>query len=199
MTGTAHSEQEFLPGLEPSENSHEPIPAGTYSLRRIHYFNDAEQVSSSNDEPQHDSAHLSEEGDFDAEQGALIRHLHMVTSIARQYAHRGVEDVELVKAGNHGLIQALERFDPGKSSNFSNYAATCIRRHIEHLIAERRGDLKAAESEPQYDDVSHRTMPSVSAQPQGIYVIRAFIENRIHDLRHSRHPDLPPELSGLRD
>jgi RNA polymerase primary sigma factor len=199
MTGTAHSEQEFLPGLEPSENGHKPVSAGTYSLRRIRYFNDAEQVSSSNDEPRQALANLSEKDDFDAEQRTLIQHLHMVISIARQYTDRGVEDVELVKAGNHGLIQALEHFKPGKDTDFSNYAAMCIRQHIEHLIADRHELLKVAQTEPQYADSRHRTTPSVSAQPQGIYVIRAFIENRIHEHRHSSHPELPPEFGGLYD
>ncbi len=199
MTGTAHSEQEFLVGLEPNESAHESVSAGTYLLRRLHYFNDAEQDSSSNNEPLQASANQSEEDGFDAEQRTLIHHLHMVISIARQYADRGVEDVELVKAGNHGLIQALEHFKPGKDTDFSNYAAMCIRQHIEHLIADRHGHLKVAQTEPQYAAARHWATPSVSTQPQGIYVIRAFIENRIHDLRNSRHQEFPPEFGGLYD
>lgn len=196
MTGNARPKQDVLPAAERTGNNHETVSAGTYSLRRTRYFSDAEQDSPFNDEPLQASESPSGEDGFDAEQRTLIQHLHMVTSIARQYANRGVEDVELVKAGNHGLIQALEHFKPGKHANFPSYAAMCIRRHIEHLVADRNRHLKAAQTEPQYAASRHRTAPSVSAQPQGIYVIRAFIENRIHDLRHSRPQEFPPSSAA---
>jgi RNA polymerase sigma factor (sigma-70 family) len=199
MTGTAHSEQEFFPGLEQAGRGHEKVSAGTYALRRTRYFNDAEQDSSLDNVPQQASANQSESDDFDTEQRTLIQHLHMVTSIARQYAHRGVENVELVKAGNHGLIHALEHFNPGKDADFSNYAAMCIRQHIEYLVADRHEHLQVEQTGAQYAASRHRSAPSVSSQPQGIYVIRAFIENRIHELRHSRHPELPPEFGGVYD
>ncbi|HXU93263.1 MAG TPA: sigma factor [Gallionella sp.] len=199
MTGTAHSEQELLPGLEQTGCSRETVTAGTYALRRTHYFNDAEQASPTSNEPRQVSENPSDADDFDAEQRSLIQHLHMVTSIARQYANRGVEDVELVKAGNHGLIHALEHYNPDKDADFSNYAAMCIRQHVEYLITDRRGHLKVAQTGPQYAASRHRNAPSVSAQPQGIYVIRAFIENRIHERRHPHHPEFPPEFGGLHD
>lgn len=201
MTGTAHSEQDTLPGLEPTATGHKPVSAGTYSLRRLYYFGDTGQESPLSGESPEAVDSIAGEDDFDAEQGALIQHLRMVANIARQYAHSGVDAVELVKAGNLGLGHALEHFEPGKAAHFSGYAAMCVRRYIERFIADRHGHLEVAQTGPQYAAARHRTGPGVGHQAdhQGIYVIRTFIENRINELRHSRHVEFSPEFSGLYD
>ncbi len=201
MTGTAHLEQDALPELEPTVTGHEPVSAGTYSLRRLYYFGDTGQDSPLSGESLEAVDSIAGEDDFDAEQKTLIQHLRMVASIARQYAHSGVDAVELVKAGNLGLGHALEHFEPSKAAHFSGYAAMCVRQHIERFIADRRGRLEVAQNEPQYAASRHRTGSDVGTQAnhQGIYVIRTFIENRINELRHSRHVEFSPEFSGLYD
>lgn len=202
MTGVAYSEQDALPALEQAVAGHEDIAAGTYSLRRLRYFNDTEQGGPLNGGAPHAPANPAGEDDFGAEQHMLIQHLRMVSDIARQYAHRGVEAVELVKAGNLGLIHALEHFQLGKAAHFSGYAEMCVREHIEHLIAERQKCLEVAQTTPQYAAAPLRRATAGAGAPanhQGIYVIRAFIESRINELRHTRHVEFSPEFNGLYD
>lgn len=200
-TVPACPEQKSLPGMAPAESAREAVSAGTYSLRRLNYFSDAEQDAPSGAElPQSSSGKIVED-DFDAEQRPLIQHLHMVATIARHYAHRGTEIAELIRAGNMGLVHALERYQPGETAQFPEFATMYIRQCIERHLAERHGRMGVAQTSPQYAARSRRnkTAPGTQDTHQGIYVIRAFIESRISELRHSRHIEFSPEFSGLYD
>jgi len=53
--------------------------------------------------------------------------LGLVHSAAQAYRGRGVPYDDLVQEGTFGLIQAVERFDPGRGVKFSTYAAWWIR------------------------------------------------------------------------
>ncbi len=199
-TVSACPEQKSLPGMTPVEASRGTVSAGTYSLRRLNYFSDA---GPSGAEPSQAPSGKTVEDDFDAEQGTLIQHLHMVATIARQYRHRGMEVAELIRAGNLGLAHALEQYQSGEPARFAEYAETCIRQYIERYLAERHGRTGVAQTSPQYAARSRRskTAPGAGTRDgyQGIYVIRAFIESRINELRHSRHIEFSPEFSGLYD
>lgn len=88
-------------------------------------------------------------GDFDARQQLVTVNLLHVLHNNRRYAHSGAGIFDLLKAGNRGLVHALENFEPEGDGRFSAYAASCIRQHIEralnplHRPAERR-DLSPA-------------------------------------------------------
>lgn len=200
MTGAAYSEQGVLPEFEPTGTGQEDASSGTYSLRRLHYFNDADLFPQSTEALQ-TPASRSQDDDFGAEQKMLIRHLRMVANIARQYAYRGVDGVELIRAGNLGLIHAMEHFQLGRTEHFSGYAEMCVRQHIERLIADQRKYPEAAQAVPQYAvPADHHAATGAGAPAQqGIYVVRAFIENRINELRRPRHVEFSPEFSGLYD
>jgi len=71
-----------------------------------------------------------EKGDMGARTQLLNRHLGLVHHIARQFAARLPNDVELddlVSAGSVGLILALESFEPARALAFSTYATPRIR------------------------------------------------------------------------
>jgi RNA polymerase sigma-B factor len=65
-------------------------------------------------------------GDTSAREELIQRHLPLVRSLARRYAGRGeaLEDIEQV--GAIGLIKAIDRFEPGRGSKFTSYAAPTI-------------------------------------------------------------------------
>lgn len=71
---------------------------------------------------------------------ALVRHnMRLVVSIAKRYLgvagqHLSLED--LVSFGSIGLLQSIDKFDPGKGKRLSTYATWWIRQAIGRGIAE---------------------------------------------------------------
>jgi RNA polymerase primary sigma factor len=67
----------------------------------------------------------------------LEAHLRLVAGIAERYAGRGVPFLDLVAAGNLGLIRAGEKFDDGKGYTFSTYATWWIRQAIARAVVRK--------------------------------------------------------------
>ncbi|XP_068648542.1 RNA polymerase sigma factor sigC [Aristolochia californica] len=59
----------------------------------------------------------------------------LVQYIARNYRGQGISSEDLVQAGNIGVLQGAERFDPTKGYQFSTYAQYWIRRSISTFLA----------------------------------------------------------------
>ncbi|GBU20215.1 RNA polymerase sigma factor RpoD [Fibrobacteres bacterium R8-0-B4] len=63
--------------------------------------------------------------------------VRLVVSIAKRYAHRGLEISDLIQEGNKGLITAVENYDYRKFYKFSTYAIWWIREAISRAIHEK--------------------------------------------------------------
>src|SRR5579859_5866760 len=60
---------------------------------------------------------------------AIVRaNLRLVVNISRTYQGNGLSFPDLIEAGNHGLLEAVKRYDPGEEERFANFAAGRIRR-----------------------------------------------------------------------
>src|SRR5579885_472397 len=66
----------------------------------------------------------------EAERRFAEANLRLVVSIAKKYRRPGVEMLDLVQAGNLGLLRAVERFDWRLGNRFSTYATWWIRQAI---------------------------------------------------------------------
>ncbi|MCK9201870.1 MAG: hypothetical protein M0P59_11125 [Gallionella sp.] len=73
-------------------------------------------------------------GDFDTRQQLVACNLLHVLRSHKHYAHSGTKIFDLLKAGDKGLVHALDHFEPKSRGRFSTYAATCIRQHIELVL-----------------------------------------------------------------
>ena len=71
-----------------------------------------------------------------AEDRLLRTHLRLIASIAERYAGRGLPFLELIAAGNLGLIRAAEKFDDSRGYTFSTYATWWIRQAITRAVAD---------------------------------------------------------------
>jgi RNA polymerase primary sigma factor len=60
----------------------------------------------------------------------------VVTRYRRRFAHLAIEPIDLVQAGNIGLIRAVEKFDPKRGYRFSTFAYWWIRQAVSRHIQE---------------------------------------------------------------
>ncbi|MBI4869705.1 MAG: sigma-70 family RNA polymerase sigma factor [Candidatus Wallbacteria bacterium] len=80
-------------------------------------------------------ARLAASGDERAIRALVESHLRLVVKIVREYRHSGLARMDLIQAGNMGLLDAAHHFRPGKSGRFSHFASWWVRqgitRHVE--------------------------------------------------------------------
>lgn len=86
------------------------------------------------------SRHLERRG-RKAMQRMVCANLRLVVSVCmrhnRRISHLQIELLDLVQAGNLGLIRAVERFDPARGYKFSTYGYWWIRQAVNRYLRER--------------------------------------------------------------
>ncbi|MBN1915767.1 RNA polymerase sigma factor RpoD [Candidatus Dojkabacteria bacterium] len=113
--------------------STDPIRAYLHEIGRIPLLNKEEEVI---------LAKRIEKGDLEAKELLTTANLRLVVSIAKKYAKRGLDLLDLIQEGNIGLMRAVEKFEYRKNFKFSTYATWWIRQAITRAIADQARTIR---------------------------------------------------------
>jgi RNA polymerase primary sigma factor len=116
-----------------SHVSTDPIRAYLHEIGRIPLLNASEEII---------LAKKIEEGDEESRELLTTANLRLVVSIAKKYAKRGLDLLDLIQEGNIGLMRAVEKFEYRKGFKFSTYATWWIRQAITRAIADQARTIR---------------------------------------------------------
>ena len=94
------------------------------------YFKDISRYKRFSSEEQIELARKVKAGDKKAREQLINSNLLFVVTCAKKYVGQGVPLIDLINAGNYGLILAIENFDPDRGYHFISFAVWYIRREI---------------------------------------------------------------------
>ncbi|MBO2944251.1 RNA polymerase sigma factor RpoD [Paenibacillus sp. F411] len=126
---SVHDDLSLPPGIKISD----PVRMYLKEIGRVPLLSAEEEV---------ELAKRINEGDEEAKRRLAEANLRLVVSIARRYAGRGMQFLDLIQEGNMGLIKAVEKFDYSKGFKFSTYATWWIRQAITRSIADQARTIR---------------------------------------------------------
>lgn len=94
------------------------------------YFKEINKYPILTTEQEIEIAHKAKEGNSKARDKLINSNLKFVITCAKQYTGQGVSLMDLIQAGNLGLTEAVERFDPDRGYKFLSFAVWYIRREM---------------------------------------------------------------------
>ena len=102
------------------------------------YLKEVNQYPLLSKEEEYKLAVAAREGDEAAREKLIKSNLRFVLSVARHFNMGVAPFMDLVSAGNEGLVRAAQDFEPERGNRFLSYAVHWIRAKIERALWEQR-------------------------------------------------------------
>ena len=94
------------------------------------FFKDIDKCPIYSGEEQIELARKAKAGDNKSKDKLINSNLRFVITCAKKYVKQGVPLIDLIEAGNYGLLLAVDNYDPDKGYKFLSFAVWYIRREI---------------------------------------------------------------------
>lgn len=123
-------DEDFSTGVRVNEDS-------SFSSDGVKWYLNSIQFSQLTAEQEKEYACKAKQGDKKARDIMINHNLKLVVSIAKRYAKSTtLSFMDVVSAGNLGLMRAVDKYDPNLEFRFSTYATWWIRQSIIRYIAD---------------------------------------------------------------
>lgn len=122
----------------------------------------------------------AQNGDESARTKLIQANLRFVVTYAKQYQNRGISLMDLISAGNEGLIKCIDKYDINKGTTFLTYAGWWIKQSIYNIIYSHGNEIR---------------LPVT----QRLLVIKILDATNKFIQKHSRNPSIEElsELTGI--
>lgn len=106
------------------------------------YLGELEKTKLISPEREVELARLAASGDENARNELVTANLRFVVSVAKMYASNPDDFSDVVAAGNVGLIEAAEKFDPTRGFKFISFAVWYIRKEMINYLNENSRTIR---------------------------------------------------------
>lgn len=106
------------------------------------YLGELEKTKLISPEREVELARLAAAGDENARNQLVTANLRFVVSVAKMYASNPEDFADVVAAGNMGLIEAAEKFDPTRGFKFISFAVWYIRKEMINYLNENSRTIR---------------------------------------------------------
>lgn len=114
-------------------------------------------------------AEYAQTRDLNIRNEIIAGHLYIADYVARRFAGRGVEYDDLYQAAALALINAAERYEPGKGATFSTYAVATLTGVLKNYFRDKSRIMRlprsAAELLPRIESARELLMGELGAEP----------------------------------